>query len=238
MSEQERKFLEIVDLKKGFGSGDTRQEVLKGMNFTVSKGEFCVLLGPSGSGKSTLLNIIGGIDNPDAGYISINGDKLRDMGEKGLTKYRRKHLGYVFQMYNLIPNLNVKENIEVGAYLSDNPLEIDDLLQTLGLYDHRYKLPNQLSGGQQQRVSIGRAIVKNPDILLCDEPTGALDYNTSKEILKLIEDVNKKYGNTIIMVTHNEEIRKMADHVIKLRDGQVRHNDMNENKISATELDW
>ena len=238
MSEQERKFLEIVDLKKGFGSGDTRQEVLKGMNFTVSKGEFCVLLGPSGSGKSTLLNIIGGIDNPDAGYISINGDKLRDMGEKGLTKYRRKHLGYVFQMYNLIPNLNVKENIEVGAYLSDTPLEIDDLLHTLGLYDHRYKLPNQLSGGQQQRVSIGRAIVKNPDILLCDEPTGALDYNTSKEILKLIEDVNKKYGNTIIMVTHNEEIRKMADHVIKLRDGQVRHNDMNENKISATELDW
>jgi putative ABC transport system ATP-binding protein len=230
--------LEIVDLKKGFGSGDTRQEVLKGMNFTVSKGEFCVLLGPSGSGKSTLLNIIGGIDNPDAGYISINGDKLRDMGEKGLTKYRRKHLGYVFQMYNLIPNLNVKENIEVGAYLSDDPLEIDDLLHTLGLYDHRYKLPNQLSGGQQQRVSIGRAIVKNPDILLCDEPTGALDYNTSKEILKLIEDVNKKYGNTIIMVTHNEEIKKMADHIIKLRDGQVRHNDMNENKISATELDW
>ena len=141
-------------------------------------------------------------------------------------------------MYNLIPNLNVKENIAVGAYLSDNPLEIDDLLETLGLYKHRYKLPNQLSGGQQQRVSIGRAIVKNPDILLCDEPTGALDYNTSKEILKLIEDVNKKYGNTIIMVTHNEEIRKMADHVIKLRDGMVRHNDMNENKISATELDW
>ena len=238
MSEQERKFLEIVDLKKGFGSGDTRQEVLKGMNFTVSKGEFCVLLGPSGSGKSTLLNIIGGIDSADDGYISINGDKLRDTGEKGLTKYRRKHLGYVFQMYNLIPNLNVKENIEVGAYLSDNPLEIDELLETLGLFKHRYKLPNQLSGGQQQRVSIGRAIVKNPDILLCDEPTGALDYNTSKEILKLIEDVNAKYGNTVIMVTHNEEIRKMADHVIKLRDGMIRHNDMNENKISASELDW
>ena len=160
------------------------------------------------------------------------------MGEKGLTKYRRKHLGYVFQMYNLIPNLNVKENIEVGAYLSDNPLEIDELLETLGLAKHKYKLPNQLSGGQQQRVSIGRALVKNPDILLCDEPTGALDYNTSKEILKLIEDVNAKYGNTVIMVTHNEEIRKMADHVIKLRDGMVRHNDMNENKISATELDW
>lgn len=141
-------------------------------------------------------------------------------------------------MYNLIANLNVKENIEVGAYLSDNALDIDELLHTLGLYEHRYKLPNQLSGGQQQRVSIGRAIVKNPDILLCDEPTGALDYNTSKEILKLIEDVNKKYGNTIIMVTHNEAIKNMADHVIKLRDGAVRHNDINTGKVSAEELEW
>ena len=219
MSEEEKKFLEIVDLKKGFGSGQTRQEVLRGMNFSVAKGEFCVLLGPSGSGKSTLLNIIGGIDNADSGYININGDKLEDMSEKKLTQYRRKHLGYVFQMYNLIANLNVKENIEVGAYLSDNALDIDDLLHTLGLYEHRYKLPNQLSGGQQQRVSIGRAIVKNPDILLCDE-------------------VNKKYGNTIIMVTHNEAIKNMADHVIKLRDGAVRHNDINTNKVSAEDLEW
>ena len=238
MSEGDRKFLEIVDLKKGFGSGDTRQEVLRGMNFSVSKGEFCVLLGPSGSGKSTLLNIIGGIDNADSGYISINGDKLEEMNEKKLTMYRRKHLGYVFQMYNLIGNLNVKENIEVGAYLSDNPLDIDDLLNTLGLYEHRHKLPNQLSGGQQQRVSIGRAIVKNPDILLCDEPTGALDYNSSKEILKLIEDVNKKYGNTVIMVTHNEAIRNMADHVVRLRDGAVRNNEINTDKISAADLEW
>ncbi len=234
----EKQFLQIVDLKKGFGSGETRQEVLRGMNFSVSKGEICVLLGPSGSGKSTLLNIIGGIDAPDFGYIAINGDKLKDMGERRLTQYRRKHLGYVFQMYNLIANLNVKENIEVGAYLSDHPLDIDDLLHTLGLYEHRYKLPNQLSGGQQQRVSIGRAIVKNPDILLCDEPTGALDYNTSKEILKLIEDVNRKYGNTVIMVTHNEAIRNMADHVVKLRDGSVRHNELNTQKISAAELEW
>lgn len=238
MSEGDRKFLEIVDLKKGFGSGETRQEVLRGMNFSVSKGEFCVLLGPSGSGKSTLLNIIGGIDNADSGYISINGDKLEEMNEKKLTMYRRKHLGYVFQMYNLIGNLNVKENIEVGAYLSDNPLDIDDLLNTLGLYEHRHKLPNQLSGGQQQRVLIGRAIVKNPDILLCDEPTGALDYNTSKEILKLIEDVNKKYGNTVIMVTHNEAIRNMADHVVRLRDGAVRNNEINTDKISAADLEW
>ena len=238
MSNQESEFLEIVDLKKGFGSGETRQEVLRGMNFSVANGEFCVLLGPSGSGKSTLLNIIGGIDSADSGYIAIHGDKLEDLGEKELTRYRRTHLGYVFQMYNLIANLNVKENIEVGAYLSDDSLDIDDLLHTLGLYEHRYKLPNQLSGGQQQRVSIGRAIVKNPDILLCDEPTGALDYNTSKEILKLIEEVNKKYGNTVIMVTHNEAIRHMADHVIKLRDGSVRHNDINEQKISAMDLEW
>ena len=235
---EENKFLEIVDLKKGYGSGETRQEVLRGMTFSVARGEICVLLGPSGSGKSTLLNIIGGIDSADAGFISIGGDKLEDMGEKALTQYRRKHLGYVFQLYNLIANLNVKENIEVGAYLSDAPLDIDELLHTLGLYEHRHKLPNQLSGGQQQRVSIGRAIVKNPDILLCDEPTGALDYATSKEILQLIENVNNKYGNTVIMVTHNEAIRNMADHVIKLRDGTVRSNESNSHRIPAAELEW
>lgn len=210
MSEEEKQFLEIVDLRKGFGSGETRQEVLNGLSFSVAKGEFCVLLGPSGSGKSTLLNIIGGIDQADAGYISIRGDKLEELSEKNLTLYRRKHLGYVFQMYNLIGNLNVKENIEVGAYLSEQHLDVDELLHTLGLYEHRYKLPNQLSGGQQQRVSIGRAIVKNPDILLCDEPTGALDYETSKEILTLIEELNAKYHNTIIMVMHNEAIKDMA----------------------------
>ena len=235
---EENKFLEIVNLKKGYGSGETRQEVLRGMTFSVARGEICVLLGPSGSGKSTLLNIIGGIDSADAGFISIGGDKLEDMGEKALTQYRRKHLGYVFQLYNLIANLNVKENIEVGAYLSDAPLDIDELLHTLGLYEHRHKLPNQLSGGQQQRVAIGRAIVKNPDILLCDEPTGALDYATSKEILQLIENVNKKYGNTVIMVTHNEAIRNMADHVIKLRDGTVRSNEINSRRIPAAELEW
>ena len=230
--------LEIKNIKKHFGEGESRVEVLKGIDIEIEKGEFCVLLGPSGSGKSTLLNIIGGIDAADEGYISINGEKTADMNEKALTLYRRKHLGYIFQMYNLIPNLNIKENIEVGAYLSDNPLDVDDLLKTLGLYEHRHKLPNQLSGGQQQRTAIGRAIVKNPDILLCDEPTGALDYNTSKEILQLIEDVNKKYGNTIIMVTHNDAIKQMADRVVKLRDGMIRKNYLNETKLTAEELDW
>lgn len=231
-------FLEIKNIKKHFGEGESRVEVLKGIDIEIEKGEFCVLLGPSGSGKSTLLNIIGGIDAADEGYISINGEKTADMNEKALTLYRRKHLGYIFQMYNLIPNLNIKENIEVGAYLSDNPLDVDDLLKTLGLYGHRHKLPNQLSGGQQQRTAIGRAIVKNPDILLCDEPTGALDYNTSKEILQLIEDVNKKYGNTIVMVTHNDAIKQMADRVVKLRDGMIRKNYLNETKLTAEELDW
>ena len=235
---ENQNFLQISGLKKSFGSGENRTEVLRGLDFTVAKGEICVLLGPSGSGKSTLLNIIGGIDSADSGYIMINGEKTVDMDEKTLTQYRRKHLGYVFQMYNLIPSLNVKENVEVGAYLSDSPLDVDDILKTLGLYEHRHKLPNQLSGGQQQRTSIGRAIVKNPDILLCDEPTGALDYKTSKEILKLIEDVNQKYGNTVIMVTHNDAIKNMADRVIKLRDGMIRKNVVNDVKISAMDLDW
>lgn len=200
-------FLEIKGIKKHYGEGESRVEVLNGIDIEVNKGEIVVLLGPSGSGKSTLLNIIGGIDDADEGYISIDGEKTADMNEKRLTQYRRKHLGYVFQMYNLIPNLTVRENIEVGAYLSDKALDTDEILNTLGLSDHVDKKPNQLSGGQQQRTSIGRAIIKNPDILLCDEPTGALDYNTSKDILKLIEDVNKKYGNTIIIVTHNDAIK-------------------------------
>ena len=231
-------FVEIKGLKKSYGEGEAKAMVLKGVDIAIEKGELCVLLGPSGSGKSTLLNIIGGIDNADEGYVSINGEKTADMNEKRLTMYRRNHLGYVFQMYNLIPNLNVKENIEVGAYLSDKPLDVEEVLNTLGLQEHKYKYPNQLSGGQQQRVSIGRAVVKNPDILMCDEPTGALDYKTSKEILALIEDCNRKFCNTVIMVTHNEAIKNMADHVIKLRDGVVRHNDINEHRISAVDLEW
>ena len=231
-------FLEIRGIKKSFGTGDSRVNVLKGLDLNIEKGECCVLLGPSGSGKSTLLNIIGGIDGADEGSITIEGERLEDMTEKKLSLYRRKHLGYIFQMYNLIPNLTVRENIEVGAYLSDHPLDVNELLHTLGLYEHQRKLPNQLSGGQQQRTAIGRAIVKNPDILLCDEPTGALDYHTSKEILKLIETVNQRYGNTIIMVTHNDAIKDMADRVVKLRDGMIRKNYRNEVKIPAINLEW
>ena len=231
-------FLEIQGIRKSFGEGDNKVEVLKGIDLGIEKGEFCVLLGPSGSGKSTLLNIIGGTDSADEGNICIGGERMADMSERKLTQYRRRHLGYIFQMYNLIPNLTVRENIEVGAYLGERPLDVDELLHTLGLFEHQRKLPNQLSGGQQQRTAIGRAIVKNPGILLCDEPTGALDYHTSKEILKLIETVNQKYGNTVIMVTHNDAIKDMADRVVRLRDGMILRDYRNEHKIPAEELDW
>ena len=230
--------LKMNNIHKFYGEGENRVEVLSGINCEVEKGEICVLLGPSGSGKSTLLNIIGGIDSADEGCIDIGEDCTSNMTEKQLTLYRRNHLGFVFQFYNLIPNLTVKENIEVCAYLSKNPLEINELLQTLGLYEHKDKLPSQLSGGQQQRCAIGRALVKNPSILLCDEPTGALDYHTSKEILALIELVNKKYQNTIIIVTHNDAIKNMANRVLKLHDGQIVKNYVNETTISAKDLEW
>lgn len=231
-------FLQIKDLKKSYGTKENKVMVLHGINLEVEKGSICVLLGPSGSGKSTLLNIIGGIDSADSGEISINGSVIQGMNDRELTLYRRDHLGYIFQAYNLIPDLTVKENIEVGAYLSKDPLELDELIDVLGLTEHKDKIPSQLSGGQQQRTAIGRAIIKNPDILLCDEPTGALDYNTSKDILSLIERVNQKYGNTVIMVTHNDAIKHMADRVIKLRDGNIRKDYINENKIKAEDLDW
>ena len=228
----------MENIHKHFGSGDNRIEVLRGVDIRIEKGQLCVLLGPSGSGKSTLLNILGGIETADAGSVCVDGERIADLREKALTNYRRRHLGYVFQTYNLIPNLTVRENIEVGAYLSDRPLDTDELLDTLGIADQKNKLPAQLSGGQQQRTSIGRAVVKNPDILLCDEPTGALDYNTSKEILKLIESVNRKYGCTVVMVTHNDAIRHMADQVFYLRDGAIRKSYSNDAKVSASELEW
>ncbi len=231
-------FIEISGLKKHYGEGESRIDVLRGIDFSLDKGEFCVLLGPSGSGKSTLLNILGGIDSANDGEITIDGQRTKEMNEKALTRYRRRHLGYVFQQYNLIPNLNIKENVETGAYLSENPLDVDEILKTLGIYEQRHKLPNQFSGGQQQRASIGRAIVKNPDILLCDEPTGAFDYKTSKEILALIESVNRQYKTTVVMVTHNEAIKNMADRVIKLRDGMVKSDKKITDKIPAADLEW
>lgn len=230
--------LKCNDIKKAYGEGDARQEVLKGINCEIHEGEICVLLGTSGSGKSTLLNIIGGIEKPDSGCIDIGEQCTENMTEKDLDVYRRNNLGFVFQFYNLIPNLTIKENIEVSAYLSKNPLDINELLHTLGLEDHKDKFPNQVSGGQQQRCAIGRALIKNPSVLLCDEPTGALDYSTSKEILELIERVNAKYHNTIIIVTHNDAIKNMAHRVLKLRDGIIYKDYVNESRIPARELNW
>ena len=231
-------YLKIDNIKNSYGTGDSRVDVLKGINCGVNKGEICVLLGPSGSGKSTLLNILGGIDKADSGSVTIGEDKIENFNDKQLSQYRRKHLGYIFQSYNLVPNLTVRENIEVGAYLSDKPLPIDELIELLGLEAHKNKRPNQLSGGQQQRTSIGRAIVKNPDLLLCDEPTGALDYNTSKEILKLVEDINIKYGTTIVIVTHNVAISQMAHQVINLHDGRIRSDEKNNNRLAAELIEW
>lgn len=230
--------LKCNDIKKAYGEGDARQQVLKGINCEIHTGEICVLLGASGSGKSTLLNIIGGIEKADSGCIDIGDQCTENMTEKDLDIYRRKNLGFVFQFYNLIPNLTIKENIEVSAYLSKTPLDINELLHTLGLFEHQDKFPNQVSGGQQQRCAIGRALVKNPSVLLCDEPTGALDYKTSKEILELIEQVNDKYHNTIIIVTHNDAIKNMAHRVLKLRDGIIYKDIINEKRTPAKDLEW
>lgn len=231
-------YLQIENIRKSFGSGKNKVDVLKDINFEAEKGDIVVLLGPSGSGKSTLLNIIGGLETANSGRIKVGEQRVEGLTQRQLETYRRKHLGYIFQAYNLIENLTVKENIEVGAYLSENPLPTDDLIKILGLWEHKDKLPNQISGGQQQRTSIGRAIIKNPALLLCDEPTGSLDYKTSKEILGLIEDVNRQYGNTIVMVTHNDAIKYMADRIIRLHDGSIRSDEKNESKKTAAEIDW
>ena len=231
-------FLEIEQLRKSYGTGENKVEVLKGIQLGVEKGKICVLLGPSGSGKSTLLNIVGGIDTADSGSVTVAGEVMQGMNDRQLTEYRRKHLGYVFQAYNLIGNLTVRENIEVGAYLSSQPLDIDELLDVLGLTEHQNKIPSQLSGGQQQRTAIGRAIVKNPDILLCDEPTGALDSETGVLILKLLLSMARNYGKTIVIVTHNQNIAKMADVVVKVKNGRIKACEAQEHPLSADEVDW
>ena len=231
-------FVKLENITKIYHMGEVEIRAVDGIDFSIQKGEFVVIVGPSGAGKTTVLNILGGMDTASGGRITVDGQDITKYSERQLTGYRRDDIGFVFQFYNLIPNLNIKENVETGAYLSDHPMDTDEILKGLGLYEHRHKLPNQLSGGQQQRTSIGRAIIKNPDLLLCDEPTGALDYNTSREILKLIEQINQTYGNTIIIVTHNDAIKNMADRVIRLRDGQIRKNYVNEIKIAAGDLDW
>lgn len=228
----------VNDLKKHYGAGEARIQVLSGITTTVNRGEVCVMLGPSGSGKSTFLNLIGGLEDADGGTVSVGDCELTSLSSKDLGEYRRRELGFVFQFYNLVPDLTIKENIEVTAHLSANPLPMEDLLRSLGLWEHRNKFPRQVSGGQQQRCAIGRALVKNPGLILCDEPTGALDYKTSKEVLELMERVNRKYGCTIVIVTHNAAIARMADRVLRLRDGHLAEDEVNDSPVSAAELDW
>ena len=230
-------YIETKDLKKSYGEGGSYVQVLKGVDISIERGEMCVIQGTSGSGKSTLLNCLGGLDSVDSGVVSVAGTNVEKLKGEKLADYRRKNLGFIFQFYNLVPNLTVKENIQVCEYLSKDPMNIDELLDVLGMTDHKDKFPAQLSGGQQQRCAIARALVKNPKVLLCDEPTGALDSKTSRDILMLLEKINKVYNTTMIIVTHNNSIKNMVDHVIYLKDGEVSKNYRNEVKVPAAELE-
>ena len=238
MGKETAPYLVVNNLCKHYGEGEARTVVLRDITTSVNKGEICVLLGPSGSGKSTFLNLIGGLEGADSGTVTVGDTEPTSLSPRQLGEYRRAALGFVFQFYNLVPDLTIRENIEVTAHLSANPLPIDDLLHSLGLYEHRSKFPRQVSGGQQQRCAIGRALVKNPGLLLCDEPTGALDYQTSKEILELMEQVNRDFGCTIVIVTHNDAIKGMAHRVLRLRDGVLAEDRANDARIPARDLSW
>ena len=231
-------FLDIQGLTKSYGSGEARTEVLRGITTSMRQGEVCVLFGPSGSGKSTFLNLLGGLEPADGGTIRVGDTQVSSLRDRDLVEYRRRELGFIFQFYNLVPDLTIRENIEVTQFLSKDPLPLDDLIRTLGLWEHRNKFPNQVSGGQQQRCAIGRALVKNPRLLLCDEPTGALDYHTSKEILELLERVNREYACTMIIVTHNDAIRHMSHHILRLRDGALVEDTLNPSLVPARDITW
>lgn len=231
-------YIEMKNIKKYYGQNENKMMVLKGINSEIEQGEICVLLGPSGSGKSTLLNVLGGIETIDDGQLYVNKQDLSQLSSKQLCHYRRHTLGFVFQSYHLVPHLTVKENIESGAYLSKTPIDIQELLIKLGLKEHQNKYPNQLSGGQQQRTAIGRALAKKPQLLLCDEPTGALDYHTSKDILELLEKLHQDYGTTILIVTHNDAIAKMAHRVMYLKDGQIVDVKINEHPMAVKDIEW
>ena len=229
-------YVEISNVTKSYGEGGSYCKVLNGISTLIDRGQICVILGRSG--KSTLLNAIGGLDTVDSGQIHIDGKEITGLKPERLSDYRRDTLGFVFQFYNLIPNLTAEENIQVCSYLSKVPLSMQELLDILGLTEHRNKFPSQLSGGQQQRCAIARALIKNPKLLLCDEPTGALDSKTAKEILILLEKINQIYGTTILMVTHNAAIRSMAHKVIQIRDGQISGEYENDSRIPASGLTW
>ena len=230
-------YLQVKDVKKSYGKDTSYIQVLKGVSTGLERGQMCVIQGTSGSGKSTLLNCVGGLDTMDSGSITVDGTEIFGMKPAQLSDYRRDNLGFIFQFYNLVPNLTVRENIQICQYIAENPLDIDELLETLGLTEHQNKFPAQLSGGQQQRCAIARALVKNPKLLLCDEPTGALDSKTSRDILVLLEKINEKYGTTMLIVTHNNSIKNMVHKVIIIKDGLVKKEYENEKRVPAAELE-
>jgi putative ABC transport system ATP-binding protein len=231
-------FVKVENLKKSYKNGEVSTQVLKGVGLNLDKSEIGVIFGPSGSGKSTLLNIIGGIDRCDSGLVLVEDIEVTKLSDDKLTDYRRDKIGFIFQFYNLIPNLTVGENIEVVSNISKSPLPIDEILDAVGMLDKKNRFPKELSGGEQQRVSIARAVVKNPKLLLCDEPTGALDFVTSREILKLLQKINKDFGTTILMITHNTAISVMANRVFKVRSGEIVESIINEKPISAERIEW
>ncbi|MBN7574130.1 MULTISPECIES: ABC transporter ATP-binding protein [Clostridium] len=231
-------FLKVENLRKSYNTGDITTTVLKGTDISLDKSEIGVILGPSGSGKSTLLNIIGGIDRCDSGIVSVDNIDITKLNDNKLTDYRRENIGFIFQFYNLIPNLTVVENIEVVSNISKSPLNIDEVLKAVDMLDKKHRFPRELSGGEQQRVSIARAIVKNPTLLLCDEPTGALDFSTSREILKLLQKVNKEFGTTILMITHNTAISAMANKVYRVRSGEIVESTVNSIAMPAERIEW
>lgn len=230
-------YITLKHAVKQYGQGETAVYALDDASFELEKGKICVILGPSGSGKSTLLNMLGGLDTLDAGELIVDGKTLTGLNKKKLTEYRKKDVGFVFQFYNLIPDLTVEENIEVVSDIADAPLDIEEVLQALDIEKYRRRFPKELSGGQQQRVAIARAMIKNPKLLLCDELTGALDTKSSKNVLKFVEKMNRQYGTTIIIITHNEAIAQMADRIIWIKDGKTAKSQNNENKIPAESLE-
>lgn len=230
-------FIQLKDAKKQYGTGEAAVYALDNASLTVEQGKIYVILGPSGSGKSTLLNMIGGLDSLDSGSISVGGHDISKAGKKELTNYRRAAVGFVFQFYNLIPDLTVQENIEVVSDIAENPLDIEEVLDALDIKKYRYRFPKELSGGQQQRVAIARALIKNPKLLLCDELTGALDTKSSRQVLKFVEKVNKQFGTTIVIITHNGAIAGMADYIVRIKDGRIASNEENNNKIPVQDLE-
>lgn len=230
--------LKVENLSKYYQMGEVTVKALEDVSFEVVKGEFIVILGPSGSGKSTLLNIIGGMDTPSGGRVLFNDELITNFTDKELTMYRRNKIGFVFQFYNLMATLTAKENIELAVEICENHIDIDEVVDAVGLGDRADHFPSQLSGGEQQRVAIARAVAKNPQILLCDEPTGALDYETGIQILKVLKDVNIKYKNTVIVITHNASIANMADKIIKMRSGKITDVIINSDPVSAERIEW